>query len=163
MCHSSKGSHAPEVFTAPPKGTFGPQGLYPQQNLNKKKTSLTFNTQGESTASAVKMKIYLQACGLILFSKSMKVNKHSTLGCCFPKNFSSGEKGSDSQALKEEPGTERGFRVSRHQEFSSLLLMCSSPGTWILTSSTSQSWYCQHSCWQRVGYTAGLGIPGLLA
>lgn len=87
-----------------------PEGLHPQRDLNKKKTSLTFNTQGEFTESAVKRKISLQVCGEILFSNSMEVNKHSTLGCCFPKNSSSGERGSDSQALKEGPGTERGFR-----------------------------------------------------
>lgn len=82
------------------KRSICPECLHPQQDLNKKKTSLTFNTQEESTASAVKRKISLQVRGVILFSKSTKVNKHSTLGCCFPKNFSSGERGSDSQALK---------------------------------------------------------------
>lgn len=118
------------------------EGLHCQQDLTKKKTCLDFNTQGEPTESAVERKISLQVCGVISFSKSVKVNKNGTLGCCFPKNFTSGERGSDSQALKEGPGTEKSFRANRHQELSSLLLTCSSPGTHILTASTSQPWYC---------------------
>lgn len=166
-CAMQGGQPRSRGFHSTSKRNICPEGLHPQQDLNKKKTSLIFKTQGESTESAVKGKTSLQVRGVILFSKSAKVNKHGALACCFPKNFSSGERGSDSQALKEGPGAERGFRVSRHREISSFLLTCSSSGARISPASTSHPGiavcYWQHSCWHCVGYAARLGIPGLFA
>lgn len=123
------------------KRSICPEDLHPQRDLNKKKTSLTFNTQGESTESAVKRKTSLQAHGVILFWKSTKVNKHSTLRCGFPKNFSSEERGSDSQALKEGPGTER-LQSQQAPRVWQMLLTCSSPGAGILAAITSQPRCC---------------------
>jgi len=47
---SSRGTHSIS------RSKIWPEGLNPQQDLNQKKNSLTFNTQGESMESAVREK-----------------------------------------------------------------------------------------------------------
>ena len=86
----------------------------------------------------------------------------------FSKELLFREEGKWLRTLKEGPGTEKGFRESRHQQLTSLPLMCSSSGAQLLTASISQRRVCllavcywHQSCWQCVSYATGIWVDVL--